>query len=109
MLESGAVFPKARQAHAMTETATGHATLLSGRDPAHNGIPSNYFGVPDREAPLVGVHGGNGASPRRFRGSTLVDWLRAKDPDSRFLSISGKDRGAILPIGSSRGPVFWYA
>ena len=109
MLSRGAVFPNARQAHAITETAPGHATLLSGRNPAHNGIPSNYFGVPDRDSPLVGVNGGNGASPRRFRGSTLVDWLRAKDSDFRFLSISGKDRGAILPIGSSRGPVFWYA
>jgi predicted AlkP superfamily pyrophosphatase or phosphodiesterase len=109
MLSRGAVFPNARQAHAITETAPGHATLLSGRNPAHNGIPSNYFGVPDQDFPLVGVNSGNGASPHRFRGSTLVDWLRAKDPDSRFLSVSGKDRGAILPTGSSRGPVFWYA
>jgi type I phosphodiesterase/nucleotide pyrophosphatase len=109
MLTRGAVFPNARQAHAITETAPGHSTLLSGRNPAHNGIPSNHFGVPDRASPLVGVSSGNGASPRRFRGSTLVDWLRARDSDSRFLSISGKDRGAILPIGSSRGPVFWLA
>src|SRR5215510_2525536 len=108
MLTRGAVFPNARQAHAITETAPGHATLLSGRNPAHNGVPSNHFGVPDSDFPLVGVNSGNGASPHRFRGSTLIDWLRAKDADSRFLSISGKDRGAILPIGSSRGPVFWF-
>ena len=109
LMTRGAVFPGARQAHAISETAPGHATLLSGRNPAHTGIPSNYFGVPDRNSPLVGVNSGNGASPHRFRGSTLVDWLRARNGDSRFLSVSGKDRGAILPIGSSRGPVFWYS
>ena len=27
----------------------------------------------------------------------------------RFLSVARKDRGAILPIGLSKGPVFWYS
>jgi hypothetical protein len=36
-----------------------------------------------------------------------VDWLRARDSATRVLSISGKDRGAILPIGRARGQVFW--
>ncbi|OYV64262.1 MAG: hypothetical protein B7Z72_13470, partial [Gemmatimonadetes bacterium 21-71-4] len=37
------------------------------------------------------------------------DWLRAADHNTRFLSVSRKDRGAILPIGTSRGPVFWLS
>jgi Type I phosphodiesterase / nucleotide pyrophosphatase len=33
----------------------------------------------------------------------------ATDPRARALSISRKDRGAILPIGRSKQSVFWYA
>ncbi|MDX2193629.1 MAG: alkaline phosphatase family protein [Gemmatimonadales bacterium] len=106
----GAVFPNARQDHAMTETAPGHATILSGRPPASTGIVSNVKGVPDAEAPLVeGPDGVPGASPRRFNGSTLADWLLAKDPQTRILSVSKKDRGAILPIGRQKTNVYWWA
>jgi hypothetical protein len=107
-LEEGAIFPNGRQDHAVTETASGHATILSGRDPAHTGILLNELGVPDPDYPLVDRSGG-GASPNRFQGTTLVDWMRRTDPALRFLSVSAKDRGAILPIGRSRGPVFWFS
>jgi hypothetical protein len=107
LLAHGAVFTAARQDHAITETAPGHATLLSGRYSASTGIVSNTLGVPDSSSPLVGSGSGEGASPFRFRGTTLVDWLRARDSATRVLSISGKDRGAILPIGRTRGQVFW--
>ena len=32
-----------------------------------------------------------------------------QQPEMRFLSVARKDRGAILPIGRSKGPVFWYS
>ena len=81
---------------------------MSGRFPAHTGIVTNALGVPDPQAPLIGG-GGAGASPFRFRGSVLIDWLRMKDPRSRALSVSRKDRGAILPMGRATQSVFWYA
>ena len=109
LVTEGANFPNARQDHAITETAPGHATILSGRYPARTGIPSNALGVGDTTVTLVGLPGGSGASPRRFQGSTLVDWLRAADSGFRFLSVSRKDRSAILLIGKSPGPVFWFA
>src|SRR5262249_6403383 len=80
-------FPLAHQEHATTETAPGHATLLSGREPVHTNIVTNGKGVPDADAPLLDAEG-TGASPRRFHGTTLVDWLRAKDPETRVLSVS---------------------
>ncbi len=43
-----------------------------------------------------------------FTDTTLVDWLKASDPTARVLSVSRKDRGAILPIGQSKQQVFWY-
>ena len=108
LLEEGAVFTDAHQDHAITETAPGHATLLAGRFPRSTGITRNAAGVQDPRSPLIGAAGA-GASPHRFRGTTLVDWLLSMDPRSRALSVSYKDRGAILPVGRSRQEVYWYA
>lgn len=108
LLRGGAVFTHAFQDHANTETAPGHASTMSGRFPRSTGIVLNTVGVPDPEAPLIGG-GGPPASPFRFRGGTLIDWLRMKDPLARALSVSRKDRGAILPMGRAHQDVFWYA
>ena len=109
LTRGGAWFTNAHQDHAITETAPGHATLLAGRFPRSTAITMNSVGVGDDHAPLIANGYGHGASPRRFTGSTLVDWLRAKDARSRALSVSVKDRGAILPIGRSRAGVYWYS
>ena len=103
----GAVFTNAFQDHAVTETAPGHSTVLSGRWPSHTGIITNVLGVGDSTAPLVETKGA-GASPRRFRGTAFFDWLRATSPTSRALSASRKDRAAILPVGAAREEVYWY-
>lgn len=107
LLQSGAVFTNAFEDHGVTETAPGHSTVLSGRWPAHTGILTNPLGVADSTTTLV-VTGDPGASPKRFRGTALFDWLHAAEPASRALSVSRKDRGAILPIGTARQEVYWY-
>lgn len=107
LLAQGAFFPKTIHDHATTETAPGHATLWSGRTPAHNGIVINDLGVADAQSPLLLGRGG-GASPWRFRGTALFDWIRASDQFSRALSVSRKDRGAILPLGKAKQQVYWY-
>ncbi len=104
----GARYTNAHHDHAITETAPGHATLLSGRFPRSTGILANAVGVGDDSSALLDAADGPGASPRRFRGTTLVDWIRTAEPRSRALSISGKDRSAILPIGRSKQQVYWY-
>src|SRR6266550_9587003 len=109
LARGGAWFTNAHHDHAITETAPGHATLLSGRFPRSTGIMANSVGVLDPESPLLGFSGGLGASPKRFQGTELFDWLNAKNPKSRALSVSSKDRGAILPIGRSKQQVYWYA
>lgn len=107
LLDQGAVFTNAFHDHAITETAVGHASLLSGRFPRSVGIISNRRGVADPQSKLIGKDTA-GASPFRFRGSTLIDWLRLEDPLSRALSVSVKDRGAILPLGRAKESVFWW-
>ena len=109
LTRGGAWFTDAHHDHAITETAPGHATLLAGRFPRSTGITMNSVGVADNGSPLIADGYGPGASPKRFAGSTLVDWLHAKDARSRALSVSLKDRGAILPVGRSRSEVYWYS
>jgi len=105
---AGAHFTRAYQDHANTETAPGHAATLSGRYPVRTGIAGNSAGVNDADSPLLDAPE-MGASPRRFIGTTLLDWMRKADRRTRFLSVSRKDRGAILPIGRARGDVYWYS
>jgi predicted AlkP superfamily pyrophosphatase or phosphodiesterase len=108
LFEGGAYFRNGFQDHANTETAPGHATVMSGRFPVHTGITANAQGVNTSSAPLLGGATESGASPFRFQGTTLVDWMRTVDPATRFLSVSRKDRGAILPIGTAKGDVYWW-
>jgi hypothetical protein len=109
LVREGTVFAEAYQDHALTETAPGHATVLSGRNPNSTGIVHNEEGVSDttEDGTLLGVRG-PGASPWRFRGSALFDWMQARWPAARALSVSRKDRGAILPLGRARQQAFWY-
>ena len=108
LMRHGARFTNAFHDHATTETAPGHATLWSGRFPSHTGVVLNEIGVADPQSPLLFGRGG-GASPYRFRGSALFDWVRTNDQFSRALSVSRKDRGAILPLGRAKQEVFWYS
>jgi predicted AlkP superfamily pyrophosphatase or phosphodiesterase len=108
IVRQGVYYPGGLQDHAITETAPGHSTVLSGRSPASTNIVANNLGVPDPGAPLIAARG-PGASPTKFRGTTLADWMVAADPGVQVFSVSRKDRGAILPIGRMVAPILWYA
>ena len=107
LLNRGAYFTNAHHDHAITETAPGHATLLTGRFPRGTGITRNIAGVNSSQYPLlVGI--GQGAAPFRLRGTTLFDWMKAVTPQARALSVSAKDRSAILPVGREKQDVYWF-
>lgn len=107
LARTGAYYPNAVHDHAITETAPGHASVGSGRFPVNTGIAANSVGVFDQTTRLL-ESGGPGASPRRFQGSSIADWLAARHPSARMVSVSGKDRGAILPLGRRVADVYWY-
>ena len=111
LFDGGAFFVDGYQDHAITETAPGHSVTMSGRFPVHTGITMNSAGVngvPDASILGSTERSDLPASPVRFQGTTLTDWLKAANPATRFLSVSRKDRGAILPIGRSKGDVYWW-
>ena len=114
----GVVFTEAYHDHAFTETGPGHATLLSGRFPGHTGIIENdwydrtlgrtVYCVEDEKVHPIGQPEKAGASPSRFVGTTLGDWLQTQVKGSRSFSLSGKDRGAVLMVGRKPSGVFWF-
>lgn len=114
----GVVFTEAYHDHAFTETGPGHSVLLSGRFPGHTGIVENdwydralgqaVYCVEDEKVHSIGRPETAGASPSRFVGTTLGDWLQAQVKGSRAFSLSGKDRAAVLMAGRKPTGVFWF-
>ncbi len=107
LAKNGAFFTNAMLDYEATETAPGHSVGMSGRFPRSTGIVSNSLGAFDPQAPVIGSTT-MFASPFRFRGGGLTEWLRIKDPRTRALSVSRKDRGAIFPLGRTHQSAFWY-
>ena len=97
LMNGGAWFTNAHHDHAITETAPGHASLLSGRFPRSTGIAANRAGVLDPASPLLGLSGGPGASPARFQGTELFDWLYARNSKSRAQSADRSSRSIGTP------------
>jgi predicted AlkP superfamily pyrophosphatase or phosphodiesterase len=121
LLERGTWYTSAHYRHANTETAPGHATLATGADPAVHGIVSNdwidqrtgdfVYNTEDDRHHLIGADpkAHQGVSPRNLLSSTFSDELVLDTAGgSRVFSVSGKDRGAILP-GGHAGKAFWFS
>ncbi|MBL8309024.1 MAG: alkaline phosphatase family protein [Burkholderiales bacterium] len=121
LMDKGAWFSDAHQAHAFTVTAVGHAAILSGAYPYQTGIIGNDWktrdgkfvyntadtahkyldGTPTQEE--------DGTSPKLLQVSLLGDELRyASNNASRVFSVAGKDRGAILMAGKT-GTAYMYS
>ena len=120
LLEDGAWFGNANHMHAVTLTAPGHATMLTGSYPYKNGIIANewvdrqsfeqVYNTGDAAHSYIGADTRklDGTSPARLRVTTVGDELRySNNGQSKVIAISGKDRGAILLAGK-RGTAYMY-
>jgi hypothetical protein len=118
LLNQGAVFTNANYIHFPTVTAVGHSTFLTGATPSVSGIVGNDWidpdtgkhvtSVSDAKTQLLGATG-EGGSPRRMLVSTVGDELKmANARKSRVISVSLKDRGAILPAGHMADGAYWF-
>ncbi len=115
LLREGTVFTDCAHGHAFTETGPGHAALLSGRHPGTVGIVENeWFDASRREVlycvgdPAVErLPAGEGASPARFLGDSLGDWMKRADPASKVVTVTGKDRSAVLMGGRKPDGAYW--
>jgi predicted AlkP superfamily pyrophosphatase or phosphodiesterase len=107
--------------HAQTSTAPGHATAATGVHPHRHGLVGNnweerapdggwetVYALRDRDAPIVGFPDLEGRGPANLLRGGLADWIVSADPESRIVSLSGKDRSAIAMAGRARGEVYWF-
>ncbi|MGI9628058.1 MAG: alkaline phosphatase family protein [Longimicrobiales bacterium] len=117
----GRRFTQATHDHGITETSPGHATISTGTFPSRHGMVSNIWysredpgpwqpteNVIDPDYVMVGAEGYVGSSPSALMRSSIGDWLVEKDDDAKVVSISGKDRAAILLAGQGEGTVYWF-
>ena len=120
MLEQGASFSNAHQAHGITVTAIGHSAVLTGAYPYVHGVIGNNWIDPitrksvycteDTNYTYIGeeTKPSDGTAPTRLKVDTLGDQLRyATGSRSKVVTVSGKDRGAILLAGKT-GTAYMY-
>ena len=114
----GAVFTNAHLDHYPSVTAVGHSAMLTGAPPSISGIVGNDWydralkrnvtSVEDPGTRLLGAGEGAGSSPHRLRVSTVGDELKMAHPGSRVISLSYKDRSAILMGGRTADLALWW-
>ncbi|MBI4540949.1 MAG: alkaline phosphatase family protein [Gemmatimonadetes bacterium] len=121
LMDQGRYYASGVHDHAGTETAPGHATLATGVFPSRHGIVQNdwdekvaagwrtVYNTADTTERIVGMPAQEGRSPRNLLREGLADWVAAADTAALIVSISGKDRSAILLGGKVRGHVYWFA
>ncbi|MES2163656.1 MAG: alkaline phosphatase family protein [Pseudomonadota bacterium] len=120
MLDQGASFSNAHQAHGITVTAIGHSAVLTGAYPYVHGVIGNNWIDPitkksvycteDTNYTYIGeeTKPSDGTAPTRLKVDTLGDQLRyATGSRSKVVTVSGKDRGAILLAGKT-GTAYMY-
>lgn len=107
--------------YAATETGPGHATLSTGANPDVHGIAVNSwyepdgtshrrrYAVDDERFPVLGATDKSGRSARMLAAPTLGDAMKVESHDrARVVSLSLKDRAAILAGGQSADLAVWY-
>ncbi|PZU09132.1 alkaline phosphatase family protein [Sphingomonas sp.] len=112
-LGEGIAYARGYQSHAATETCPGHSTMLTGRHPAGTGIVANDWldRATGESIYCVSVPGQPGATvrgPQNLRAETLGDWMKTANPANRVVTISGKDRAAIMLAGHKADAVYWW-
>ena len=118
LMETGAHFRNAMHNHIPTATGPGHATLMSGSEPAIDGIVDNeWFDRASNKPiycvsdPSVQTVGGttDPMSPRNLLVTTVGDELKmATNGKSKVVGVAIKDRAAILMAGHAADTVVWY-
>jgi hypothetical protein len=117
LLDEGEVRTEARYRHINTETGPGHSALSTGAPPRTTGIVANEWYEVDPKGKYRSRYcveeWNQGAStmmgPTALRIPTLGDLLLETHPESRVVSLSAKDRAAILMAGHNRKEaVYWF-
>lgn len=102
-----------------TYTGPGHAAVYTGTTPSINGIVGNnwydrsideeMYVVSDSTVKPVGTDSDSGKmSPENLLSTTVTDEVKDAISGSKVISVSIKDRGAVLPAGHLGDAAYWY-
>jgi hypothetical protein len=120
LVREGTWVRQLRFGHAGTDTSAGHAALHTGATPRITGIFGNvtidadgehvalFLDPTSRLVTREGVQAQSGASLRALRVETVADRLRAARPGAMVVSLSLKDRAAVLGGGRRPDATLWY-
>ncbi len=120
LMSNGSNFTFAHFNYVPTYTGPGHTSVYTGTTPFYHGIIANDFFdketgkmvycVSDKSEKTIGSNDEEGEmSPKRLLATTITDQLKlASNGKSKVISISLKDRAAILPSGHWANAAYWY-
>jgi hypothetical protein len=112
-------------AHAVTDTAPGHAALYTGAVPRDSGIVANETveadptGKPGKRVTILfdptltslsasGKHVVGSSGPELLLADGVSDRLHDAFPTATIVSVSLKDRGAVIPAGRHPTAALWF-
>lgn len=121
LMSEGFYLSNAHYNYIPTYTGAGHASVYTGTTPAIHGIVGNdwydkpnhkrvYCVADERQRTIGSMAAEQGKmSPHRLLTTTITDELKlATGGRSKVISLSDKDRGAILPGGHMADAAYWY-
>ncbi|MGI9548184.1 MAG: alkaline phosphatase PafA [Flavobacteriaceae bacterium] len=122
IMREGFNFKNTQFNYVPTVTAAGHASIYTGTTPSSHGIIGNSWydrkaaqivsNVGDDKVIIVGSQQPDsiGLSPNNLLTTTIGDQLRlASNFKSKVISVSLKDRGAIIPGGHTANAAYWHS
>jgi len=118
LMKEGRVFSRAQLNHGITNTCPGHAVMLTGVNPGKAGIPDSYYVdrqdwevrycVSDKDQAHQVLGRQINRSPENLKVTTLGDWLKSDDENTRVFAVGGKDRAVITLGGQHPDGAFWF-
>lgn len=119
LMEEGTNCRNVRYNYIPTYTGPGHASIYTGTTPSNHGIVANDWYsredrkevncVEDSSVMTIGSTSDYGKfAPTRLKANTITDQLKLTYPDAKVVSMSIKNRGAILPGGHMSDGSYWY-
>jgi len=120
LIREGFSFENNHYNYLPTKTAPGHASIFTGTTPMNHGIIGNnwydrendsfVYCVGDTAVSSIGTSKKYGEmSPHRLNVNTFADENRLHSQmRGKTISVSLKDRGAILPGGHSANAAYWF-
>jgi len=120
LMREGINFQSCHYNYVPTFTGPGHASIYTGTTPANHGIVGNAWWskeehkrvncVEDQTSLPIGSSSSTEGnfSPKRLKSNTITDQVKLMIRGSKVVSISIKNRGAILPGGHTPDGVYWF-